>query len=310
MKGAIKNNRAAGVPLNSVTVRALLLGVLLASTAAFVLQPKAEGGLGLQLSRPWVRKWLHSELKMSFRRMTTAAQKLPADHELQTLRATQRIAYLVEQYYIPPDLIINFDQTGLHLQPTAGTSTFEVKGSKLVPVEGADDKRAITAVIGSTMSGLLLPLQLIFQGATDRVHPSTAVSTILEHAGHHITHSDNHWSNLETMKEYINEVVQPFVSWIIESMELPADQHAILLIDAWSVHRSDAFQNWMRDEFPHLHIVFIPGGTTGIFQPADVALNRPFKHFVRTAYVAWAAASVSDQIRNGVAAASKFRVRV
>jgi hypothetical protein len=175
------------------------------------MMPVSEGGHSLTVSRSWVRKYMQSQLSMSFRRQTTAAQKLPVDHEVQTMRAVQRVAFLCKQHSIGAERVINFDQTGLSYCPTSGQRTYEVSASKEATVVGAEDKRAITAVAGSTMSGELLPLQLIFGGKTSAVHPTAGVSSMLTGAGHHITHSDSHWSSRETMRQYMDAVVAPYV---------------------------------------------------------------------------------------------------
>ena len=46
---------------------------------------------------------------------------------------------------IPPSLIFNWDQTGLHLVPSSSW-TMARKGSKRVEMIGMEDKRQITAI--------------------------------------------------------------------------------------------------------------------------------------------------------------------
>jgi hypothetical protein len=53
------------------------------------------------------------------------------------------------------------------------------------------------------MNGDLLPLQLIFQGKTNKCLP--LASQAVEDARFHLTMSENHWSSLETMKQYLQE---------------------------------------------------------------------------------------------------------
>ena len=50
------------------------------------------------------------------------------------------IAYLVKLYNISPSLVVNNDQTSIHLIPIAGDKTWEKKGSKDV---GFDNKTLI-----------------------------------------------------------------------------------------------------------------------------------------------------------------------
>jgi hypothetical protein len=82
----------------------------------------------------------------------------------------QRIALAVRQYKIPKELVINFDQTGVHIVPINNRS-FAKTGSKQVVLRFKGDKRQITALLAGTASGVLLPEQLIFQGKSTACHP-------------------------------------------------------------------------------------------------------------------------------------------
>ena len=58
---------------------------------------------------------------------------------------------------IPAELVLNWDQTALHLVPTSQW-TMHKSGEKVVPITNSDDKCQITAVLVITMSGEYLPL--------------------------------------------------------------------------------------------------------------------------------------------------------
>ena len=52
----------------------------------------------------------------------------------------------MEMEDVPPQLVINWNQTGIRIVP--GSSwTMELKGSKRVEIAGISDKRQITAVL-------------------------------------------------------------------------------------------------------------------------------------------------------------------
>lgn len=87
--------------------------------------------------------------------------------------------------------------------------------SKQVKVLGSDDKRQITALLASTLSGKLLPLELIYQGLTDKCHPKVNFPK-----SWHITHSENYWSNEKTMCDYIDNVIIPYVERTRENYSL------------------------------------------------------------------------------------------
>ena len=62
------------------------------------------------------------------------------------------IKNIVTMDEIPPELILNFDQTGLNYVPVTSW-TMEEEGAKRVEVIAKDDKRQITAVFCGSMTG-------------------------------------------------------------------------------------------------------------------------------------------------------------
>ena len=119
---------------------------------------------------------------------------------------------------IPKDLIFNWDQTGLSVIPT-GNWTMHKAGAKIVPIAHSDDKRQITAVLAANAKGEYLPPQLIYKGKTTRCHPDVEFL-----AGWDIWHSDNHWSNEDTMKQYLEKIVIPFVDRKRKELSLQDNQ--------------------------------------------------------------------------------------
>jgi hypothetical protein len=194
------------------------------------------------------------------------------------------------------------DQTGLNLIPAAHW-TYDKKGSTAVAVVGAEDKRQITGCIASSLRGDMLPLQLIFAGTTQRCHPAaTAASNA---ANVHITHSPNHWSSLETMQEWVTQVLLPYAERQIAAFKLRSDSHIVLLLDVWSVHKGEPFRRFLRTYHPQVHLVFVPANCTSKLQVADVALQRPFKTSVRRCFDEWASETLRRQMAAGAAVSLK-----
>lgn len=44
------------------------------------------------------------------------------------------------------------------------------KGSQKVKIEGMDDKREVTAVVGASSTGVLLPIHILYTGKTYIIH--------------------------------------------------------------------------------------------------------------------------------------------
>ncbi len=99
------------------------------------------------------------------RRVTTKAKVSVENFELLKAQFLLDVKVAIEFDDIPPELVINWDQTGIHYVPVSSW-TMEKEGSKRVEIAGADDKRQITAVLGGSMAGDFLPVQLIYQGKT------------------------------------------------------------------------------------------------------------------------------------------------
>ena len=83
------------------------------------------------------------------------------------------IKVVVEMDEIPPALVINWDQTGIHYVPVASW-TMDKEGSKRVEIVAVDDKQQITAVFAGSLAGDFLPPQLISKAPQNVVfHKST-----------------------------------------------------------------------------------------------------------------------------------------
>jgi hypothetical protein len=262
---------------------------------AYILKYKPNLLKEFNLSKAFISSWIRNKLGWRIRRGTTAAQKLPADWKQQGKTMIERIAALVKQYKVIPELIINFDQTAVHIVPKSKT-TYAPCGDKSVALVGADDKRQITAVVASSYAGVLLPLQFIFAGKTTACHPDHTDET--KQYGFHLTHSESHWSTLQTMEEYFEFIIQTYISKVIKEKNLnPTTTKAIVLLDCWNVHLSEEFRRIVRQKFnSNILLIYIPANCTSELQVADIALNYSFKCGVRNRYESWATENMMKQL--------------
>jgi hypothetical protein len=141
--------------------------------------------------------------------MTGTARKLPEDWVVQGEEMAFRVVALCSMHSIPDCLVVNSDQTGVHLKPFS-ERTYEVKGAKQVLNLGKEDKHQFTMLGSVAANGLLLPLQVVFQGKTGQVLPKNAAAVIAASEGWHLTHSANHWSTHETMRSFVQKVLHPY----------------------------------------------------------------------------------------------------
>lgn len=288
--------RDSGAPMDSSILRPVMRAVI----KYHIPSVMKENGGKFDCSRSWVRKFLWQTMGMSFKKHTTAAQKMPKDWEQQWEYYILRIALLAMQYNIPPELFVNSDQTAVWFVPTNGQRTYEKRGATEVRIMGLDDKRNMTAVPSGAASGHLLAMQLIYGGTTERSLPRPDLLRDARAKGHHITNTANHWSTLKTMKELVEYIIAPYFQEKIKEMKLPADQKCIWSIDCWSVHISEAFRTWLKEHYPWILLVYVPAGMTGKAQYCDVVLQRPFKHGVVQRFNEYVMAETTRQLAAGV----------
>jgi hypothetical protein len=156
-----------------------------------------------------------------------------------------RITYAVAASAVPPSLIYALDQLGQRLL-AVGNRTRVEKGTKSVPISGTGDKRQITGVPVVTMDADFVGVQAIWQGTTDRCHPSKTApkNKKLFHA-----HSATHWSTVETMKRLVLDIIVPDMKKKVAELGLNAvqasKQKAILLLDVWKVHMMHEFKEFL-----------------------------------------------------------------
>ena len=116
------------------------------------------------------------------------------------------ICTLVQQTYnIPDERIINVDQTPSKYMPTSSVTTAE-KNSKHVPKQEVD-KCAITLTLAKTLSGDMLPFQMIYIGKTSCSLPAAKFPESFL-----LGFKKLHWSNEEETLPLLKEVISPYIT--------------------------------------------------------------------------------------------------
>jgi hypothetical protein len=166
--------------------------------------------------------------------------------------------------------------------------TWAERGANQVSLTGTDEKRAFTLMVSVASDGTLLPFQAVYQGLTNRSCPSASSPNYQNAiaAGFQLVYSgtNTYWSNQQTMKLFVNDILAPYYDNKKKALGLPKDQKSLWQIDVWSVHRSNGFRYWMRVTHPTIILYFVPGGCTGVHQPCDVGIQRPLKLSTKRSY--------------------------
>ena len=208
-----------------------------------------EYGGHLRLTRGWAQS-IMQRMGFVWRAGTKAARKVPDNFSELKTEFLDRITEKVVEHDIPPELVINIDQTGVSIVPTS-RYTMAPRGSRQVSVVGIEDKRQITALLGASCAGTLLPPQLIYGGKTDMCHPAYTFPREWD-----ITHSPSHWSTEETMLRYVRRVLVPFIDKVrFYQLERPVHQRALVIMDLFQAHRCESVLEALKAENARLRKV-------------------------------------------------------
>ena len=200
------------------------------------------------------------------------------------------VKVVVEMEEIPHDLIINWDQTGIHYIPV-GSWTMEKEGAKRVEITAVDNKRQITAVFAGSITGDFLPSQLIYKGTTRLCLPTVQIPQ-----DWHITFSHNHWANEETMMDYVEKILVPYASNKRKLLKLPHDYPALVIFDHFSGQVTDAVLQLLEEN--HLRHVMIPANCTDSLQPLNVSVNKAAKEFLLRRFHDWYAKQICEHLKD------------
>lgn len=290
--------RDNGAVFTLITIRAIMIAMI-SDLAPEIFNHWAKDGSQFQCSDTFVWCWLHNSLHWSEWCTTRAAQKTPTNWEDLCERASLRLAYTIKEEDIPSALYVNSNQIQV-VYAQGSNLTWAKTGAKQVSTVGNDEKRAFTVMVSIANDGTMLPLQAIYQGYSKVSRPSPSAPNYENcmNAGFHFEYSDmkTYWSTHGTTHSLVDEIIAPYFEQRKKELGLPQTQKSVWQIDVWSVHRSEEFQTWMKNNHPTIVLNFIPGGCTGLFQPCDVRIQRVFKHSLKCSYHSDIVQELSEQL--------------
>jgi hypothetical protein len=222
------------------------------------------------MSEAWACRFL-KKYGFTLRRVTSSKISEATD-PTRTSNQRQRVAQAVAELGIQTaDWIFNMDETGYIISKTSDT-TFAERGIADAPVNGYSEREQVTVVETLCMNGKLLDRQVIFAGTSSRVFPPPQ-------PGLHYAFSKSHWANADTVCLWFNDVLLPHLT-SLRAEPGKADQHALLLLDAYSAHFNEKFLRLAAQN--KVRVIMIEPCMTALLQPCDhrCGPNRNIKPIV------------------------------
>ena len=153
------NFRASGANINIHVVRGVLAGIVRSNLEKFGTFSDFE------VTRSWIRSLYH---RRDFSRRAATTSRPITTQSLWEEIYTQylhNIASAVRTYSIPDVLILKTDQTPSKYVTTTNVAMAEQETAH-IPVRGGADERATTVTVIQSLSGKMLPFQIIYTGKT------------------------------------------------------------------------------------------------------------------------------------------------
>ena len=243
----------------------------------------------IALTKHWA-KYLLQRMGFVKRRSSTKAKVSVSDFEKLKAQFAFDVEAVTEMEEIPGNLVINWDQTGIHYVPVSSW-TMAKEGSKRVEIMGVDDKRQITAVFGGTATGDFLPPQLIYKGKTSKSLPSVAFPS-----DWHITFTENHGSNEKAMVDYLEKILFPYIERKRKELKLDLNYPALVIFDKFRAQCTERILSML--EAKHVHVAIVPANCTDRLQPLDVSVNKAAKEFLRRQFQEWYSEQICRQLQS------------
>jgi hypothetical protein len=142
---------------------------------------------------------------------------------------------------------------------------------------GTDDSKRCTVALTVTASGEMITPMVIYKGTR---YGRIATRELLDQTQEiKYAMQPKAWFDEATMLDWVDDVLKPYVA------TAPVGIIPILFLDSFKVHLLGSVADAIQGLGVELEI--IPPGCTGLVQPIDVGINKPFKANMRKIYTEW-----------------------
>ena len=177
-----------------------------------------------------------------------------------------QIVNAIEKWDIYLDLAVNFDQTPSKPVPI-GRSTLAKRNSTNITIAGSSDKRTISATFAVSLSGNILPPQLIYGGNTTQSLPKYEFLKSFS-----LSVTPTHYSNSQESIKFIEKILVPYFTKKRQDLGLTANQKGLLIFNVFTGQMSSDVQEVI--EKHNFIVVNVPGNMTKYYQVLDLTVNK------------------------------------
>ena len=229
-------------------------------------------------SNGWLSKFL-SRNQFVMRSRTTICQKVPADHQTKLVQFVLYIRQMRMKNDYPLESIYAMDETPVWLE-SCGSRTIAKKGSSDVPLKSAGhEKVRVTVILTGRGDGVKLKPFIVIPRKRHIAELNNMSDVVIQY-------NTKSWMDDCLTEEYLKRVVGEF-----------SFTKRLMVWDAFRCHISQTTQSVLRRL--RIQTAVIPGGCTGLIQPADVSWNRSQKSRIQNKYDQWQNIGEHSFTKNG-----------
>ena len=213
------------------------------------------------------------------RRKTTQAPQHPQETLDDALAWLDIARPLVSAPNQQKKFILNMDQTPVYFSMPPGT-TLEIQESDKVGIRTTTSStdRATCSLTVSADGDKLKPM-LIFKGEPAGRIATRELPTFQTRAHVSLACQPNAWQDDSNMLKWIDNVLVPWCQTRAQGAPV------LLFLDSFSSHHSASTTERLMELDIQTHQ--LPGGCTGLVQPVDVGVGKPFKDRLRRLWWDW-----------------------
>lgn len=203
----------------------------------------------------------------------TSDSKAKIDEYLKQLKKFQFETLLESNLNSAKKIIwINTDQIPCFMDLSSGR-TYHRKGEKTIEVKATTGTRLRFTIMPTILSeeGAKGPLYLIFKSKQKSDIPNNYKNHLI------IRHNSVGWIKEDLYKDWIDR--------ILLNLKVSEEYTLALVVDQCKVHLKESIKKYLKQN--NINYFFIPSGCTGLLQPLDVCINKPFKDAIRNQFSEW-----------------------
>ncbi|KAL0241517.1 hypothetical protein GEMRC1_006752 [Eukaryota sp. GEM-RC1] len=238
----------------------------------------------LEVPLECTKGWLRRFLDRNFLKLRAVTSKISHDPIELAYRATEFIKYvrhIIIVKNITPGGIWNCAETAIFCEPNE-SRTIDFIDQKIVVVKSAGlAKVRLTGIVMANALGVKKTPVIIAQGSGN---------TTNREEGCFILKRESSGMNGDLFIKYL-QLMFPLTS-------KAAASRMLLIFDSAPAHRSKKVKAYLKER--GFNYVLIPGGLTGLLQPADVSWFKPMKATIRNCIEEWlktAPVTTSNRVR-------------